>query len=180
MHIPSEPEILYFGTSVILISTCNEDGSFNIAPISNGLRLLCLRMKNRLAAPRFWVFYIREDGQDISVHWWFLFAISALPVVPVLYLEMLKYFCCFVPVDQNRWMKNIRLLTGPLWFFEAKGNGVSLSFFWHLKVFEDMKWNQPCLWDCLLSQVPWPFCVRSSFLVYPGAGLYIFSSGFLL
>jgi len=35
MHIPSEPEILYFGTPVILISTCNEDGSYNIAPISS-------------------------------------------------------------------------------------------------------------------------------------------------
>jgi flavin reductase (DIM6/NTAB) family NADH-FMN oxidoreductase RutF len=35
MHIRSEPEILYFGTPVVLISTCNEDGSYNIAPISS-------------------------------------------------------------------------------------------------------------------------------------------------
>lgn len=35
MHIQSEPEILYFGTPVILISTCNEDESYNIAPISS-------------------------------------------------------------------------------------------------------------------------------------------------
>jgi flavin reductase (DIM6/NTAB) family NADH-FMN oxidoreductase RutF len=35
MHKPSEPEILYFGTPVVLISTCNEDGSFNIAPVSS-------------------------------------------------------------------------------------------------------------------------------------------------
>jgi flavin reductase (DIM6/NTAB) family NADH-FMN oxidoreductase RutF len=35
MHIQSEPEILYFGTPVVLISTCNEDGSNNIAPISS-------------------------------------------------------------------------------------------------------------------------------------------------
>ena len=35
MHKRSEPEILYFGTPVTLISTCNEDGSFNIAPISS-------------------------------------------------------------------------------------------------------------------------------------------------
>jgi flavin reductase (DIM6/NTAB) family NADH-FMN oxidoreductase RutF len=35
MHIQSEPEILYFGTPVVLISTCNEDGSYNIAPISS-------------------------------------------------------------------------------------------------------------------------------------------------
>jgi flavin reductase (DIM6/NTAB) family NADH-FMN oxidoreductase RutF len=35
MHIKSEPEILYFGTPVVLISTCNEDGSFNVAPLSS-------------------------------------------------------------------------------------------------------------------------------------------------
>jgi flavin reductase (DIM6/NTAB) family NADH-FMN oxidoreductase RutF len=35
MHKRSEPEILYFGTPVVLISSCNEDGSFNIAPISS-------------------------------------------------------------------------------------------------------------------------------------------------
>jgi flavin reductase (DIM6/NTAB) family NADH-FMN oxidoreductase RutF len=35
VHKRSEPEILYFGTPVVLISTCNEDGSYNIAPISS-------------------------------------------------------------------------------------------------------------------------------------------------
>jgi flavin reductase (DIM6/NTAB) family NADH-FMN oxidoreductase RutF len=35
MHKRCEPEILYFGTPVVLISTCNENGSFNIAPISS-------------------------------------------------------------------------------------------------------------------------------------------------
>lgn len=35
MHKVSKPEILYFGTPVVLISTCNEDGSFNLAPISS-------------------------------------------------------------------------------------------------------------------------------------------------
>ena len=35
MHKISEPEILYFGTPVVLIGTCNEDGSYNIAPISS-------------------------------------------------------------------------------------------------------------------------------------------------
>jgi flavin reductase (DIM6/NTAB) family NADH-FMN oxidoreductase RutF len=35
MHKRSEPEILYFGTPVVLISSCNDDGSFNIAPISS-------------------------------------------------------------------------------------------------------------------------------------------------
>ena len=35
MHKISEPEILYFGTPVVLISTCNEDNSHNLAPISS-------------------------------------------------------------------------------------------------------------------------------------------------
>ncbi|KIO75833.1 flavin reductase [Pedobacter lusitanus] len=35
MHSVSEPEILYFGTPVVLISTCNEDDSYNLAPISS-------------------------------------------------------------------------------------------------------------------------------------------------
>lgn len=35
MHQISEPEILYFGTPVVLISTCNEDGTYNLAPISS-------------------------------------------------------------------------------------------------------------------------------------------------
>lgn len=35
MHINSESAILYFGTPVILVSTVNEDGSFNLAPISS-------------------------------------------------------------------------------------------------------------------------------------------------
>ncbi len=35
MHIKSEPAILYFGTPAVLISTVNEDGSFNLAPMSS-------------------------------------------------------------------------------------------------------------------------------------------------
>jgi len=35
MHRRCEPEILYFGTPVVLVSTCNENGSSNIAPISS-------------------------------------------------------------------------------------------------------------------------------------------------
>ncbi|MBC3920572.1 flavin reductase family protein [Undibacterium sp. CY18W] len=35
MHVSSESSILYFGTPVILVSTINEDGSFNLAPISS-------------------------------------------------------------------------------------------------------------------------------------------------
>ena len=35
MHKVSEPEILYFGTPVVLIGSCNEDGSYNVAPISS-------------------------------------------------------------------------------------------------------------------------------------------------
>jgi flavin reductase (DIM6/NTAB) family NADH-FMN oxidoreductase RutF len=35
MHIMSEPAILYFGTPVALISTVNENGSYNLAPMSS-------------------------------------------------------------------------------------------------------------------------------------------------
>lgn len=35
MHVTSEPNILYFGTAVVLISTLNEDGSYNLAPMSS-------------------------------------------------------------------------------------------------------------------------------------------------
>ena len=35
MHIPLEPSILYFGTPVVLLSTLNEDGSCNVAPMSS-------------------------------------------------------------------------------------------------------------------------------------------------
>jgi len=44
MHQISNPSILYFGTPVVLISTVNENGSFNLAPISsvfwNGYRCM--------------------------------------------------------------------------------------------------------------------------------------------
>jgi len=39
MHIKSEPPILYFGTPVVLISTLNEDGSCNLAPMSSAFWL---------------------------------------------------------------------------------------------------------------------------------------------
>ncbi len=39
MHVPSEPAILYFGTPVVLISTLNEDGSANLAPMSSAFWL---------------------------------------------------------------------------------------------------------------------------------------------
>jgi flavin reductase (DIM6/NTAB) family NADH-FMN oxidoreductase RutF len=35
MHQESRPAILYFGTPVVLISTVNEDGSYNLAPMSS-------------------------------------------------------------------------------------------------------------------------------------------------
>ncbi|HZZ51727.1 MAG TPA: flavin reductase family protein [Pseudonocardia sp.] len=35
MHVTSESPILYFGTPVVLISTMNEDGSVNLAPMSS-------------------------------------------------------------------------------------------------------------------------------------------------
>lgn len=39
MHLKSEPPILYFGTPVVLISTLNEDGSANLAPMSSAFWL---------------------------------------------------------------------------------------------------------------------------------------------
>jgi flavin reductase (DIM6/NTAB) family NADH-FMN oxidoreductase RutF len=39
MHVLSEPAILYFGTPVVLISTLNEDGSANLAPMSSAFWL---------------------------------------------------------------------------------------------------------------------------------------------
>jgi len=39
MLVKSEPAILYFGTSVVLISTVNEDGSYNVAPMSSAFWL---------------------------------------------------------------------------------------------------------------------------------------------
>ena len=35
MHRLSDPAILYFGTPVVLVSTLNEDGSANLAPMSS-------------------------------------------------------------------------------------------------------------------------------------------------
>jgi flavin reductase (DIM6/NTAB) family NADH-FMN oxidoreductase RutF len=35
MHKTIQPNILYFGTPVVLISTLNEDGSANLAPMSS-------------------------------------------------------------------------------------------------------------------------------------------------
>lgn len=35
MHQVSQPAILYFGTPVVLISTLNENGSYNLAPMSS-------------------------------------------------------------------------------------------------------------------------------------------------
>ena len=39
MHVASEPAILYFGTPVVVISTVNEDGSANLAPMSSAFWL---------------------------------------------------------------------------------------------------------------------------------------------
>ncbi|WP_156096628.1 flavin reductase family protein [Amycolatopsis jejuensis] len=38
-HLPIEPNILYFGTPVVLISTTNEDSTPNLAPISSAFWL---------------------------------------------------------------------------------------------------------------------------------------------
>ncbi len=39
MHVSSEPAILYFGTPVVVISTVNEDDSYNLAPMSSAFWL---------------------------------------------------------------------------------------------------------------------------------------------
>jgi flavin reductase (DIM6/NTAB) family NADH-FMN oxidoreductase RutF len=39
MHVIASPSILYFGTPVALLSTLNEDGSSNLAPMSSIFRL---------------------------------------------------------------------------------------------------------------------------------------------
>jgi flavin reductase (DIM6/NTAB) family NADH-FMN oxidoreductase RutF len=39
MHVTIEPGILYFGTPVVLISTVNDDGSCNLAPMSSAFWL---------------------------------------------------------------------------------------------------------------------------------------------
>ncbi len=39
MHVVSEPAILYLGTPVVVISTENEDGSYNLAPMSSAFWL---------------------------------------------------------------------------------------------------------------------------------------------
>jgi flavin reductase (DIM6/NTAB) family NADH-FMN oxidoreductase RutF len=39
MHVVSKPDILYFGTPVILIGTSNEDSSYNLAPMSSAFWL---------------------------------------------------------------------------------------------------------------------------------------------
>jgi flavin reductase (DIM6/NTAB) family NADH-FMN oxidoreductase RutF len=39
MHVVSEPPILYLGTPVVLISTLNEDGTTNVAPMSSAFWL---------------------------------------------------------------------------------------------------------------------------------------------
>ena len=54
MHVTSEPNILYFGTPVVVISTVNEDGSYNLAPMSSvfwlGWRALRVRRSDDAAA----------------------------------------------------------------------------------------------------------------------------------
>ncbi|MEU5084873.1 MULTISPECIES: flavin reductase family protein [Streptomyces] len=35
MHVTVDPRVLYFGTPVVLLSTCDENGSVNLAPMSS-------------------------------------------------------------------------------------------------------------------------------------------------
>ncbi|GAA0550249.1 flavin reductase family protein [Chitinophaga japonensis] len=64
MHIKSEPPILYFGTPVVLISTVNEDGSYNLAPMSSAF-WLGWRCMLGLAAPSKTTQNIIRSGQCV-------------------------------------------------------------------------------------------------------------------
>lgn len=64
MHITSEPSILYFGTPVILISTVNENGSYNLAPMSSAF-WLGWRCILGLAAPSKTTQNILRTGQCV-------------------------------------------------------------------------------------------------------------------
>ena len=54
MHKIIEPGILYFGTPVVLISTINEDGTYNLAPMSSAFWLgwRCMLGLARVRRPR--------------------------------------------------------------------------------------------------------------------------------
>ena len=67
MHINSEPNILYFGTPVVVISTVNEDGSYNLARAPKKSHLDGL-VRRRRGSSRF-VFPPRL-GDIALVHQW--------------------------------------------------------------------------------------------------------------
>ncbi len=64
MHRSSEPAILYFGTPVVLISTVNEDGSYNLAPMSS-VFWLGWRGVLGLAAPSLTTQNLLRTGQGV-------------------------------------------------------------------------------------------------------------------
>jgi flavin reductase (DIM6/NTAB) family NADH-FMN oxidoreductase RutF len=64
MHLSSEPAILYFGTPVVVISTTNEDGSANLAPMSSAF-WLGWRCVLGLSALSQTARNLRRDGQCV-------------------------------------------------------------------------------------------------------------------
>lgn len=64
MHLTSEPAILYFGTPVVVISTINEDGSANLAPMSSAF-WLGWRCVLGLGAMSQTARNLRRDGQCV-------------------------------------------------------------------------------------------------------------------
>jgi len=64
MHLTSEPAILYFGTPVVVISTLNEDGSANLAPMSSAF-WLGWRCVLGLGAMSQTARNLRRDGQCV-------------------------------------------------------------------------------------------------------------------
>lgn len=77
MHVTTEPAILYLGTPVVLISTVNEDGTFNLAPMSSafwlgwrcilGLNALSKTTQNLLRT-RECVLNMPSDGEVAAVN----------------------------------------------------------------------------------------------------------------
>jgi flavin reductase (DIM6/NTAB) family NADH-FMN oxidoreductase RutF len=64
MHVAREPAILYFGTPVVLISTRNEDGSANLAPMSSAF-WLGWRCVLGLSAPSKTTQNLRRTGECV-------------------------------------------------------------------------------------------------------------------
>ena len=86
MHATSEPAILYLGTPVVLISTTNADGSYNLAPMSSAF-WLGWRCMLGLAAESKTTENMKRTGEWSSTclppTWWRRSIASRAPPVPI-------------------------------------------------------------------------------------------------